>query len=113
MNSPLYRGAPFLRCMSHGLPGCYVCNPFPSTPLVVNSKPSGASEGADGQGVCLVKKSNLDFTGLRIVRRGNTVRQGALLGYVVRVRTGMACIDWVGGVKGHWESCKWLRVVAL
>ena len=44
---PLYRGGLFLRCMVHGLAGCYLCSP-PAN----NSNPSGGSEGADGRGVC-------------------------------------------------------------
>lgn len=81
-------------------------------PLGENPAPLGASGGNGGRGVS-TKKSNLDFSGLRIVRKGNTVRQGALIGYVSCVRMGNACVDWVGGAKGNWNECRWLRVVAV
>ena len=112
-----------------------------SSPPVLNSKPSGASEGADGLGVCPyldiscghvwpdrhdceddaarvssknpLGSPNRDITGEKYVKRGCTVRRGASLGYVCRVRDGWAYVDWMGGLKGYAIKCSNLQVLAV
>ena len=90
-----------------------------STPPVNLATRPGASGLEAGPGVCTSENKNplgsfnRDFTGERFVKRGATVRKGSMLGYVVRVRMGSACVDWAGGTKGSWQDCRWLRVVVV
>lgn len=59
----------------------------------------------------MIRASNLDKTRMRIVRKGCTVRMGSYRGRVVRVRTGLAIVDWAGGGKGDCMPCVLLEVI--
>lgn len=65
------------------------CAASRSTPPAENSNPPGASGGADGQGACTPKRSNLDNTRRRAVVKGCKVRfPGGAIATVARVRLG-------------------------
>lgn len=90
-----------------------VCFPATAcTPPVENSKPSGASDGADGQGVCITKKSNISLDG-RLVKKGQVVSYHGLCIRVQRVRLGV-CYGYtlLSGRSDHF-SCRTVRVVSL
>lgn len=62
------------------------------------------------------KFSNLDCSGLRLVKRGRTVRtsKGHGPGKVVKVRTGSALVAWSGGaLYPNWWPCRLLAVLDL
>lgn len=71
-----------------------------------------------------IRTSNLDHNRRSIIRKGCTVARayfapggvedavpGRMRGYVAKVRTGTAYVDWAGGSKGQPYACASLLVV--
>lgn len=56
------------------------------------------------------KADNFDKTGIRLVRKGVTVADGALRGKVLKVKQGSCIVDWAGGRK---KSPEWCRTVTV
>lgn len=87
------------------------------TPPALNGEPLRvAPRGKPGPGACIPRLSNLDFSGLRLVKRGRTVRtsRGHGPGKVIKVRTGSALVAWSGGaLYPNWWPCALLSVIDL
>lgn len=70
---PLYRGGSFLRCMPHGLAGCYLCSP----PAENSEAPASVALGGrkDGPGVCTLPRAAVipmrTFDGVQVSRRSS------------------------------------------
>ncbi len=105
----------FDACLDAGLAACdaIIASFAPRTPPAENSNPSGASDGADGQGVCAPKRSNLDSTRRRAVKKGCVVQfPGGATARVARVRMGLfwADVPIPSGMPSH--LCMCVRVVS-
>lgn len=106
------RGAPYLRCMTHGLAGCHECSP-----PAKNSEAPGASGADDGQGACThthtkpLGSKNRDKTGELTVRKGVIADWGGLRFRVQRVRQGRAYGETIYMHRSVTAECCFLRVV--
>ena len=61
--------------------------------LGINSAVNAEPLPNDGRGVCTPRRSNLDKTGMRFVKKGCTVERQGFRYRVVRVRCGVAYVE--------------------